>query len=385
MSQSQNDFLRPKSDDYLFSSLISHHRGTSRSWRSRFAIFGAALLLAGCQAETAPAPNADRLVQIQRVTFETAGASREFAGTVRARHETDVGFRVGGKIVARVVNVGDRVQVGDVIAKLDPQDLQLQFESADAELAAAKSSLTQASADLQRYETLKERGFAPIAEFDRRKAANDEAQGRLSRAQRSLELARNQLGYAELKADADGVITATLAEPGQVVSVGQPVARLAHKGEKEAIIALPETWLGEVRHSHATVTLWSDRERRYQAKLRELSPQADQATRTYAARFTILDADDSVAFGMTATVTLERSREAPAAKLPLSAVLNHGNGPAVYVVADGTLTLHAVTVASFTENSALVTSGIKDGDSVVTLGVQKLEAGARVRTVNGRN
>lgn len=384
MSMSQHAFLRSKIDDFLFSSFISHHRGAARSWRPLFAAFGAALLLAGCQAETAPAPGADRLVQIQRVTYETAGASREFVGTVRARHETDLGFRVGGKIVARVVNVGDRVQAGDVIARLDPQDLKLQAESANAELAAATSSLSQASADLQRYEILKARGFAPIAEFDRRKAANDEAEGRLARAQRSLELARNQLNYAELKADADGVITTTLAEPGQVVSIGQPVARLAHKGEKEAIVALPETWLGEVRDSNATVTLWSDRERRYQAKLRELSPQADPATRTYAARFTIADADERVAFGMTATVSLERVRETPVAKLPLSAVLNHGGGPAVYVVADGTLALQPVKVAAFTEKAAHVTSGVKDGDSVVTLGVQKLEAGLRVRTVGAR-
>ena len=126
------------------------------------------------------------------------------------------------------------------------------------------------------------------------------------------------------------MITATLAEPGQVVAIGQAVARLAHRGEKEAVVALPETWLGEARKSKATVRLWSDRDRSFQARLRELSPQADPATRTYAARFTILDADDSVAFGMTATVTLERERDTPVARLPLAAVLNRGTGPSVY-------------------------------------------------------
>ena len=147
-----------------------------------------------------------------------------------------------------------------------------------------------------------------VADFDRKKAANDEAEGRLERAKRALDLARNQLAYAELKADADGVITATLAEPGQVVAIGQAVARLAHRGEKEAVVALPETWLGEARKSKATVRLWSDRDRSFAAQLRELSPQADPATRTYAARFTIADADDTVAFGMTATVTLSHAR-----------------------------------------------------------------------------
>ena len=121
---------------------------------------------------------------------------------------------------------------------------RLQVESAEAELAAATSNLAQAAADLERYTTLKARGYASIADFDRKKAANDEAEGRLERARRSLDLARNQLGYADLKADADGVITATLAEPGQVVAIGQAVARLAHRGEKEAVVALPETWLG---------------------------------------------------------------------------------------------------------------------------------------------
>jgi RND family efflux transporter MFP subunit len=251
----------------------------------------------------------DRPVQVQRVAFEDGATTREFVGVVRARHETDLAFRVGGKMVARIVNVGDRVRAGDVIARLDPQDLQLQVQSAEAELAAAASSRAQAAADLERYKTLKERGFAAIAQYDIKKAANDEAEGRVVRAQRSLELARNQFGYADLKADADGVITATLAEPGQVVAIGQAVARLAHRGEKEAVVALPETWLGEVRQSHATVRLWSAGARNFQARLRELSPQADPTTRTYAARFTILEADDTVALGMTATATLKSNAE----------------------------------------------------------------------------
>jgi RND family efflux transporter MFP subunit len=324
----------------------------------------------------------DRPVQVQRVAFDTNGTSRDFVGVVRARHETDLGFRVGGKIVTRLVNVGDTVRVGDVIARLDAQDLKLQVESAEAELAAATSSRTQAAADLDRYTTLKDRGYAAIAQFDLKKAANDEAEGRVVRARRGLDLARNQLAYADLKADADGVITTTMAEPGQVVAIGQPVARLAHRGEKEALVALPETWLGEARDAWARVRLWSDRDRSFVAQLRELSPQADPATRTYAARFTIVGADDTVAFGMTATVRLERAADAPVARLPLSAVLNRGAGPSVFVVnSSGTLALQPVTIAAFNTDSALVTSGVENGDRVVTLGVQKLEAGQKVRPV----
>src|SRR5215813_9506938 len=289
-------------------------------------------LVAACQdlaASTAATP--ERPVQVQRVTLSTSTAAREFVGVVRARYETDLGFRVAGKIVARIVNVGDRVRTGDVVARLDPQDLKLQVESAEAELGAATSNLAQASADLTRYTTLRERGYAAIADYDRKKVAKDEADGRLERARRALDMARNQLAYADLKADADGVITATLAEPGQVVAIGQAVARLAHRGEKEALVALPETWLAEARTSRAAVRLWSDPDRSFAASLRELSPQADPATRTYAARFTITDADDSVALGMTATVTLTRAGEAPVAKLPLAAILNRGTGPTVYV------------------------------------------------------
>ena len=150
-------------------------------------------------------------------------------------------------------------------------------------------------------------------------------------------------------------------------------------------MALPETWLGEARKSNATVTLWSDRERSYEATLRELSPQADPASRTYAARFTIKDADDSVAFGMTASVTLARTTNASVARLPLAAILNRGSGPLVYTVDDsGALVQRPVTISSFTEDTALVTSGINDGDRIVTLGVQKLEAGLKVRTIEVR-
>src|SRR5262249_52727541 len=321
-------------------------------------------LLAACQDQAISAiAKPERPVQVQRVAVAANTTSRDFVGVVRARYETDLGFRVAGKIVARIVNVGDRVRTGDVVARLDPQDLKLQAESAEAELAAATSNLAQAAADLTRYTTLRERGFAAIADYDRKKAAKDEAEGRLGRARRALDVARNQPAYAELKADSDGVITATPAEPGQVVAIGQPVARLAHRGEKEAVVALPETWLGEARRAEASVRLWSDPDRSFPARLRELSPQADAVTRTYLAGFPIDDPDDVVALGMTATVTVTRPADARVAKLPLAAILNRGTGPSVYLVDDnGTLVRRQVTVSSVTEEAALVTSGLHEGD-----------------------
>jgi RND family efflux transporter MFP subunit len=350
------------------------------------ALAAAALLplLAACQDQAVSAiAKPERPVQVQRVAFQPENASREFVGVVRARYETDLGFRVAGKITERIVNVGDLVHAGDVIARLDPQDLGLQVASAEAEIAAATSNFAQASSDEVRFTSLKARGYAAVADYERKKSAKDEADGRLERARRALELARNQLAYAELKANADGVITATLAEPGQVVAVGQAVARLAQRGEMEAVVALPETWLGEARATQASVRLWSGPERRFAARLRELSPQADTLTRTYAARFTIENPDETVALGMTATVTLAHDGDAAVARLPLSAVLNHGAGASVYVIDKaGALELRPVTVASFTADAALLTAGVNAGERVVTLGVQKLEAGQRVRAID---
>jgi len=324
-------------------------------------------------------------VQVQRVTFAPVAASREFAGIVRARYEPDLGFRVAGKIVARLVDVGDQVKAGDVVARLDPRDYRLQVESAEAELAAATSNLAQTTADEQRYQSLRKSGFAAAADYERKKAAKDEAEGRLERAQRSLDLARNQLAYTDLKADAGGVVTAVVAEAGQVVGVGQPVMRLAHHGEMEAVVALPEARLAEVHQSEATVRLWSGPDRRFAARLRELSPQADAATRTYTARFTILNPDDTVALGMTANVVLSRPAEAMAARVPLAAILNRGTGPTVWRVdGGGMLEKRPVTVSSFNEVAALITSGVEDGDQIVTLGVHMLEAGQKVRAIIGQ-
>lgn len=349
------------------------------------AMIALAPVLAGCNDRAASAvAKPARPVQAQRVVFTRDDESSEFPGVVRARHETDLGFRIAGKIVVRLVDTGDRVQAGDVVARLDSRDLQLQLDSAEAELAAATSALDQAASDELRYLILRKRGFAAVADYERKKAAMDDAAGRMKRAKRAVDLARNQLAYKDLKADADGVITATLAEPGQVVAIGQPVVRLARSGELEAAVALPETWLGRVRRSSASVRLWSGPDSRFSAHLRELSPQADPVTRTYMARFTIENPDETVALGMTATVVLSRGTDGKVAKVPLAAIINRGTGPAVFRIdAAGVLEERPVTVSSFSEAAALITSGVDDGDEIVTLGVQTLEAGDKVRAIVG--
>ena len=277
---------------------------------SRLSALGAIALLpllAACDDRAVSAnATAERPVQVRRVAFESENPIREFVGVVRARHETDLGFRVAGKIIARNVNVGDLVRVGDVVARLDPQDLALQVESARSELAAATSNLAQTSVDELRYAGLKAHGYAAVADYDRKKVAKDEAEGRLEHAQRALDLASNQLAYAELRADADGVITATLVEPGQVVNIGQAVARLAHRGEKRKQWSRCRRALS-ARARARPVSNWADPDRSFTARLRELSPRADDQTRTYAALHH-RGSDDTVVLGMTATVRLRFAR-----------------------------------------------------------------------------
>jgi len=355
-----------------------------RSHFSPAASLGAAILLAACQAKTETAQRADRPVQVQSVRYEEQDGTREFVGVVRARHESGLGFRVGGKILTRLANVGDSVHAGQVLAQLDSDDLGLQVETARAELTAAQVNLDQAVADFDRYAVLKARGFASAADYDRKSAAKGEAEGRRARAARALELSRKQISYADLVAVADGVITETAAEPGQIVPVGQPVMKLAHGGEKEALVFVPENGLHDIDNSRATITLWSEKGAAHAARLRELSPQADPTTRTYAARFSFLDRGEAAALGMTASVTLHVRNETRAAKLPLSAILNQGKGASVYVVDPaGALRLRSVDISAFTESSAIVTGGVADGEMVVTLGVHKLEPGMRVRSSKG--
>lgn len=350
-----------------------------------FAALSLAALLAGC-GDPAPAEQAGpppRPVQVVDVKLQPLEADKTFVGVIRARREIDLSFQVGGKVSQRLVEIGDRVTAGQPIAKLDPKDLALQLESAEAEFAAASANLNQTTAEDARYRTLTQRGFASTADLDRKQVAKEEAVGRLERARRSLDLARNQLAYADLAAGVDGVVISTAAEPGQVVASGQTVVRIARLDEKEAAVALPETALAAARAGTATVSLWADPGKVYAAHLRELSPQADATSRTYAARFTLDDPDDRVALGMTATVTLRAPGSVDVARLPLSAVFDRGAGPKVFVVEPSTNALAArpVTIAGYTSDAALVSSGVANGDKVVAMGAQTLEPGRMVRTV----
>jgi RND family efflux transporter MFP subunit len=343
-----------------------------------------ALGLAACSEASTnqDAPAAPRAVLVQPVHYVAEAGQRSFVASIRPRIEADQGFRVAGKVAARKVDAGQLVHAGDVLATLDPTDFRLQLDQAEAELSASRMALEQAAADENRATQLRKSGWEAQSVYDRQRTAAEEARGRNLRAQRAVELARNALEYTTLRADADGVVTATFVEPGQFALAGFAAVRVAHLAEKEALVALPETFIAQARHGAARLVLWSQAGKVWQARLRELSPAADPATRTYAARFSIPAADESVALGMSATLTISEPEDRAIARVPLTAMFDEGRGSALFVVdKDSRLALRPVHVLSYDGRDALVTDGVTENDNIVTLGVQRLEAGQRVRPI----
>src|SRR4030081_2180306 len=342
-----------------------------------------AIALTGCNEVVAEKVAPSRPVLVATVHYEAESPKRSFVGTIRPRIETDMGFRVPGKVAKRLVEVGQTVDVDQPLATLDEVDLKLQAEQADAEFHAATGVLAQAAAAETRAKDLRAKGWTTDAQLDQAKAAGDEARARLNRAERSVDLTKNSLSYATLVADTRGVVTATLIDAGQVVASGQTAIRVARFAEKEAVVAIPETLVGRAKDGTASVTLWSEPNRKYAAKLREVAPSADPATRTYLAKFSLPDAGETVSLGMTATLTLCDPATTRVARLPLSALFHEGTDPSLYVVGDhGEVALKPVTVKSYESNDVVVTGGVEEGAKVVTLGVQKLDPAQKVRVVS---
>jgi membrane fusion protein, multidrug efflux system len=347
------------------------------------AIIALAPSLAGCKSESAPYVAAPLPVRAALVTLSARTDTRSYTGTIKPRYESDLGFRVSGKIVERFANIGDLVTPGMTLARLDAHDYRLSLESAEAELTAAQSSLKQADAAEKRYAALNEKKWVSDASYEQKKATADEARGRVERATRALALAKNQLAYTDLVATEAGVITALPVEVGQVVSPGQLIARLARLDEFEAVVSIPESRIDGDRNASATVTLWADASRTYEAKLREISPQADPATRTYQARYSLIKPDAAIALGKTATVHLASQGAGERAKLPLAAVFKDQGEPSVWLIdeANGRLIKRSVEITAWTETSAIISGGLAPGQKIVAAGVHKLDAGIPVRIV----
>ena len=340
----------------------------------------AATLLLGCtHAEDTPPPV--RPVLAMTVASGNAADAAVYSGEVRARHEADIGFRIPGKIIARLVDVGATVKQGQALARIDPSDSQSSAEASRAAVTAADTDHKLATAELERYRALADKGFVGKSVLDQRVAAADAARARLEQAQAQLALSRNQLGYTTLTASSNGVVTAVMAEAGQVVAAGQPVVRIARPEEREVLVSIPEARLAATRAARdIRIRLLSDPGKTYPGRLRELSPNADPLTRTFAARISILGADAGVALGMTANVAIAGSG-GPAIQLPLAAVTQADGKATVWVVDQASMTVspRAVTAGAFREDTVAVLTGLQAGETVVTAGVNKLVAGQKVR------
>jgi RND family efflux transporter MFP subunit len=335
-----------------------------------------AIALTGCNEKVAEKAAPGRPVLVATVQYKPESPERSFVGTIRPRVETDMGFRVPGKVAKRLVEVGQTVDIGQPLATLDEVDLKLQAEQSEAEFRAATGVLAQAAASEQRAKDLRAKGWTTEAQMDQARAAADEARARLNRAERSVELTKNSLSYATL-------MTATLIDSGQVVASGQTAVRVARFAEKEAVVAIPETLVGRAKEGTASVSLWSEPNKKYAAKLREIAPAADPATRTYLAKFSLPDAGDNVSLGMTATLTLADSATSSVARLPLSSLYSQGGNPSLYIVDDkGDVSLRPVTVKSYESNDVVISGGVDEGSKVVVLGVQKLDPAQKVRVVS---
>jgi len=342
------------------------------------------IVLAGCQRDEPPAAEAVRAVRTQVISLQQIELVGAYPGEVRPRIESDLAFQVGGKLAQRLVQPGDAVKAGQVLARVDPQDLELAESAARAELAAADVERSRAAADLARFSQLRDSGFISKAEFDQRKAAHDAAVARVAQARASLKGQSNRAEYAVLQADADGVVTGVDAEVGQIVAAGQPVVRVARTAEKEVAFLIPEGRLQTVRQlGEAEVTLWTGGPA-LRATVREVSATADPATRAFPARVQLHDAPESVQFGMTATVRFAIPVEQPLAQVPLSALLREGDSTAVWILDPASMTVRRrpVGIQTMTDTQVVLGPGLQDGTEVVTAGVHLLRDGQKVNRLS---
>ena len=336
-----------------------------------------ALTLAACSK---PAVKVEDVRPVRAIVLSSSNVdvSAELAGEVVPRVVSQLGFRVGGKIVARKVDVGASVKKGQVLMQLDPVDLQLSQAQAKASLVSAETNRDLARAELKRYQDLRAKNFVSQAVLDGKDATYKAAQANVEAAQALHRGQANQSGYASLLADVDGVVTRIEAEVGQVVAPGTPVVQVAKSGEKEVVIGLPEDKVETLRSvKDVVVRLWADPKQGWPGKIREVSPVADAATRTYLAKVSIPDVPQA-RLGMTAVVQFASQSATPQIKVPLTALFNEKSQSSVWVVENGAVKLVPVTVGGVAGNELLLTSGVKAGQTVVTAGVNLLKPGQKV-------
>jgi RND family efflux transporter MFP subunit len=348
------------------------------------AVAGVAVFSLGSSASSKPAEADPRLEPpyVKVVDATNAGSARRgFTGSIAARVQSNLGFRVPGKIVERLVDVGQQVRLGQPLMRIDANDLRLAVTAKQNAAVAARAALVQATADEKRYATLIQSGFATHQRYEQAKAVFDSATAQVAATEAEARVAENEATYSILTADADGTVVETMGEPGQVVAAGQTVVRLAHAGPREAVVALPETVRPQIG-ALAQASVYGTGERQWShAKLRQLSDAADPQTRTYEARY-VLDGESAQApLGATVTIRIANSGGAGEVEVPVGSVYDDGNKVGVWVVdrATSTVRFRPVTIRRLGDETALV-SGLQAGESVVALGAHMLRDGISVRT-----
>jgi RND family efflux transporter MFP subunit len=339
------------------------------------------MLLAACDHAEADPRTAPPLVRIASAAT-AAAAGESFTGVVSSRVQSDLGFRISGKVVARLVDTGQVVRRGQPLMRIDGADYILAARQSQGSVAAARAAALQTAADERRYRDLVAAGAVSASAYDKAKAEADGARAQLSALSAQASVSRNEASYAVLVADADGTVVETLAEPGQVVTAGQPVIRLAHAGAREAVVALPETHRPPVGSS-AQASLFEGASG--SARLRQLSDAADPRTRTYEARYVLEGAPARAPLGSTVTLRLSQTGGGggvPALEVPLGALYDSGRGPGVWIV-DGASRVHwrAVQVAAIGGETARLSGGVRPGERFVSLGAHLLHENERVRVL----
>jgi membrane fusion protein, multidrug efflux system len=342
----------------------------------------AALLLVGC-SRPEPAPEPVRAVRTVTVAADGAGGALEYAADIRARVETRLGFRVGGKLLERLVDVGQRVSAGQVLARLDAADLKLSQEAAVAATRAAQTNYDLAAADFKRYKELRDQGFIGAMELDRREATLKAQRAQLDQALAQAKVQGNQAGYAVLQASASGVVTGVDAEVGAVLAAGSPVVRVALDGARDAVFTVPEDYLSRVRpllgkSGAIKIRPWGSAPT-LPATVREIAAAADPATRTFQVKADIAGA--SLQLGQTVAVVIELPRQQGVMQLPITAVIQQQGQSAVWLVDKNSMTVKAqpVTVANADGNMLVISAGLSPGQTVVTAGVHVLTPGQKVK------
>lgn len=342
------------------------------------AIALALLSACGKEAPKAPSPRP----ALTQVVGAAAQGDMLLVGEIRARYETDQAFRIGGKVIERKVDIGAAVKKGQVLARLDPVDAGLSAAAARAQVKAAEADFLVAKAEYERQQKLLEKNFISRSAFDSREAQFKAAQARLDQARAQAAVSGNQAGYTDLVAEKDGVVTDVKVEPGQVVAAGQAAIRLALSGEKEVVVAVPEGRLqGVLAGAPAQVRLWAEQGRAFKARVREVAPAADAATRSFQVKVTLLEQDPALRLGMTAGVLLG-SGEAPLL-VPTAALTRQEDKASVWVVdpQSGQVQPREVQAGPYREDGVVVLQGLQRGERVVVAGVHKLQPGQQVRPV----